>query len=143
MTNFSNDNVELIVQGIVASCENLRGKDFARKQNLHHGVTQTKTTRSTLGTINYLLKTKKDMRLKKEKGEPKDLSAPVEQEGQLTDKAIDRMKVSQLWAALKALGFQSTGIKANLWLWLKASSADIPVQQKRTIEESTDVEIPD
>ena len=60
-------DVVMVQQAIIDSYGNLRGKDFARKHNLRHGVSQTETTRATLGTIDYLNELKRKKRLKEEK----------------------------------------------------------------------------
>ena len=66
LPGFNNGDIKSIMEGIIGSYGNPCGKAFARKWNLYHGVDQTKTIRTTLGTINYLNKMKKKMRLKEE-----------------------------------------------------------------------------
>ena len=45
---------------ILDSHGNLRGKDFAHKRNAKDGDSSKETTQSTLGTIEYLNKLKKE-----------------------------------------------------------------------------------
>ena len=68
MPGANDADIEFIQRIIIDSYGNLRGKDFARKRNLWHGVSQTETTRATLGTIDYLNKLKMEKRKEEEKG---------------------------------------------------------------------------
>ena len=103
----SREEVQLVMSYLTSIYGNVRGKDFARKYNLRHGVGQTETTRATLGTIDYLNRIKKEARMKLEQKPPSDV-------GSLTAEQIGKMKCDELRKALKERGLRVTGNKAEL-----------------------------
>ena len=124
-------------RAIVSCYGNIRGKDFARKQNIRHGSSQTETTRTTLGTIDYLNKVKREARLnvKGEEGRGKDT-------GVLVNKEIDKMKCAELRAALKERGLRWTGVKADLVQRLKNPSSAAAPGRQLAIEDAEEPTVP-
>ena len=59
MPGVNKDTVPIVVKAIINSYVNLRGKDSAQHLNTWKGVSHTETTRTTLGTIDYIISLKK------------------------------------------------------------------------------------
>ena len=136
---FASEDTEAVLQAIISSYGNIRGKDYARKRNLRHGASNTETTRATLGTIDYLNKVKREARLKKvEEDEVKKAGGE-----NLSSEEIDKMLCNDLRSALKKRGLRTTGIKADLVKRLKNPQPTDAPGRRLLVEEPGDPVIPD